>query len=74
MLAIAIFLSCSQAIAVVPYPLSIEEKPAARTKEERLSEIIEKIEMHEKADINFFHDIENELKQILKKEGMGNEE
>ena len=68
-----IFLSCTQCIAVVPYPLSTEEKPEVRTKEERLLEIIEKIEAHEKADIEFFHNIKNELKQLLKKDGIGNE-
>ena len=68
-----IFLSCTQCVAVVPYPLSMEEKPEARTREERLLEIIEKIETHEKADIEFFKDIKNELKQILNKEGSGNE-
>ena len=37
------------------------------------AEIIEKIETHEKADIEFFHDIKNELKEILKKENVSNE-
>ena len=70
---IIIFLSCTQCIAVMPYPLSIEEKPEANTKEERLLEIIEKIETHEKADIEFCHGIENELKQISNKEDSDNE-
>ena len=41
-------------------------------KEDRLSEIIKKIETHEKTDIKFYQDIKNELKQILKREGIGN--
>ena len=73
LLVMIIFLSCGQSIAVVPYPLSTEEKPEARTKEDRLLEIVEKIETHEKADIEFCHNIEKELKQILNKEGIGNE-
>ena len=64
-----IFLNCGRSLAVVPYPLSMEEKPEVRTKEERLSEIIKKIEAHEEANIKFYHDINNELKQILKKDG-----
>jgi len=38
-----------------------------------LLEIIEKIEAHEKANIEFMNNIEKELKQILNKEGIGNE-
>ena len=68
-----IFLSCTQCIAVVPYPVSAEEKLGARTKEELLLEIIEKIKVHEKADAEFFHNIKDELKQILKKEDSNNE-
>ena len=68
-----IFLSCGQCIAVVPYPISTEEKSEVPTKEERLLEIIEKIETHEKADIEFCHGIENELKQISNKEDSDNE-
>ena len=73
LLVMIIFLSCTQCIAVVPYPLSTEEKPEARTRGERLLEIIEKIETHEKADIEFCHGIENELKQISNKEDSDNE-
>ena len=68
-----IFLSCVQCIAVVPYPLSTEEKPETYTKEERLLEIVEKIEAHEKADIEFCSNVKEELKQVLNKEGSDNE-
>jgi len=68
-----ILLSYGESMAVVPYPLSTEESLKARTKEERLLEIIEKIQTHAEADIKFYHDIKNGLKQILNKEGIGDE-
>ena len=67
-----IILSCAQCMAVVPYPISTKEKAEARTKEERLQEVIEKIETQEKANIKFYHDIKDEVKQILKKENTVN--
>ena len=73
LLAVIILLSCGQSMAVVPYSVSMEEKPEVRIKKESLLEIIEKIKTHEKESIKFYHDMENELKQILKKEGTGNE-
>ena len=70
---VIILLSCGQSMAVVPYSVSMEEKPDVRIKKESLLEIIEKIKTHEKENIKFYHNIENELKQILKKKDIGNE-
>jgi len=73
LLAAIIFLNCGQSMAVVPTPISTEEKPKVSVKEERLLEIIEKIEVREEADIKFYQGIKDELKEILKKEGGNNE-
>jgi len=59
-------------MAVVPYHIYTEDKLEVGTKEESLLEIIGKIQTHEEMNVQFYQDIKNELKQILKREGIGN--